>query len=80
MIQGFEQGTHGMLVGASALTIPPSLETAQAETQTGIAGNEWIVFDVQLVRRRLIACLGPPATSARKDDRTSTATGSCGVV
>jgi FKBP-type peptidyl-prolyl cis-trans isomerase FkpA len=50
VIQGFEQGTHGMLVGGiRRLTIPPSLAYgAGGNSNAGIAGNEWIVFDVQL--------------------------------
>ena len=50
VIPGFEQGTHGMLVGGiRRLTIPPSLAYgAGGNPQAGIAGNEWIVFDVQL--------------------------------
>jgi FKBP-type peptidyl-prolyl cis-trans isomerase len=50
-IQGFEQGTHGMLVGGiRRITIPPSLGYGAAgNPQAGIAGNEWIVFDVQLI-------------------------------
>ena len=50
-IPGFEQGTHGMLVGGiRRLTIPPSLGYgAQGRPDAGIAGNEWLVFDVQLV-------------------------------
>ena len=50
-IPGFEQGTHGMLVGGiRRLTIPPSLAYgAGGNANAGIAGNEWIVFDVQLI-------------------------------
>ena len=50
-IQGFEQGTHGMLVGGiRRITIPPSLGYGAAgNPNAGIAGNEWIVFDVQLI-------------------------------
>ena len=50
-IPGFEQGTHGMLVGGiRRITIPPSLAYgAGGNPNAGIAGNEWIVFDVQLV-------------------------------
>jgi len=50
-IPGFEQGTHGMLVGGiRRLTIPPSLAYGAAgNPNAGIAGNEWIVFDVQLI-------------------------------
>ena len=49
-IPGFEQGTHGMLVGGiRRITIPPSLAYGAAgNPNAGIAGNEWIVFDVQL--------------------------------
>jgi FKBP-type peptidyl-prolyl cis-trans isomerase len=50
-IPGFEQGTHGMLVGGiRRITIPPSLAYgAGGNANAGIAGNEWIVFDVQLI-------------------------------
>ena len=51
VITGFEQGTHGMLVGGiRRLTIPPSLAYGAAgNPNAGIVANEWIVFDVQLV-------------------------------
>jgi FKBP-type peptidyl-prolyl cis-trans isomerase len=51
VIQGFEQGTHSMLVGGiRRLTIPPPLAYGAAgNPNAGIVGNEWIVFDVQLV-------------------------------
>lgn len=49
VIAGFEQGTHGMLVGGiRRITIPPSLAYG-AGGQGLIPGNAWIVFDVQLV-------------------------------
>jgi FKBP-type peptidyl-prolyl cis-trans isomerase len=48
-IPGFEQGTHGMLVGGvRRITIPPSLAYG-AGGNGAIPGNAWIVFDVQLV-------------------------------
>jgi FKBP-type peptidyl-prolyl cis-trans isomerase len=51
VIIGFEQGTASMLVGGiRRITIPPSLAYGAAgNPNAGIAGNEWIVFDVQLV-------------------------------
>jgi len=51
VIAGFEQGTASMLVGGiRRLTIPPSLAYgASGNPNAGIAGNEWIVFDVQLI-------------------------------
>ena len=51
VIAGFEQGTASMLVGGiRRITIPPSLGYGAAgNPDAGIAGNEWIVFDVQLV-------------------------------
>jgi len=49
VIAGFEQGTHGMLVGGvRRITIPPSLGYGAAGFGS-IPGNAWIVFDVQLV-------------------------------
>ena len=50
-IPGFEQGTHGMLVGGvRRITIPPSLGYgASPPTGSGIQPNAWIVFDVQLL-------------------------------
>ena len=49
VIQGFEQGTHGMLVGGiRRITIPPALAYG-AGGSGRIPGNSWIVFDVQLV-------------------------------
>jgi len=50
VIPGFELGTASMLVGGiRRLTIPPSLAYgANGNPNAGIAGNEWIVFDVQL--------------------------------
>ena len=49
-IPGFEQGTYGMPSAASVTSpFPRRLLTAPAgNPQAGIAGNEWIVFDVQL--------------------------------
>jgi len=51
VITGFEQGTASMLVGGiRRITIPPSLGYGTAgNPNAGIAGSEWIVFDVQLV-------------------------------
>jgi peptidylprolyl isomerase len=51
VIPGFEQATNGMLVGGIRhVTIPPSLGYgATGRPDAGIAGNEWLVFDVQLV-------------------------------
>ncbi len=51
VITGFEQGTASMLVGGiRRITIPPSLAYGAAgNPNAGIAGNEWIVFDVQLL-------------------------------
>lgn len=51
VIPGFEQGTHGMLVGGvRRITVPPSLGYgATGRPSDGIAGNAWLVFDVQLV-------------------------------
>ncbi len=51
VVAGFEQGTHGMLVGGiRRITVPPSLGYgATGRPSAGIAGNAWIVFDVQLV-------------------------------
>jgi FKBP-type peptidyl-prolyl cis-trans isomerase FkpA len=51
VIPGFEQGTHGMLVGGiRRITVPPSLAYgATGRVSGGIAPNAWIVFDVQLV-------------------------------
>jgi FKBP-type peptidyl-prolyl cis-trans isomerase len=51
VIAGFEQGTASMLVGGiRRITIPPSLAYGAAgNPNAGIAGNEWIVFDVQLL-------------------------------
>ena len=51
VIPGFEQGTASMLVGGiRRITIPPSLAYGAAgNPNAGIVGNEWIVFDVQLV-------------------------------
>ena len=51
VITGFEQGTASMLVGGiRRITIPPSLAYgAGGNLNAGIAGNEWVVFDVQLV-------------------------------
>jgi FKBP-type peptidyl-prolyl cis-trans isomerase FkpA len=51
VIAGFEQGTAGMLVGGiRRITIPPSLGYgAGGNPNAGIVGNEWIVFDVQLL-------------------------------
>ncbi len=51
VILGFEQGTASMLVGGiRRITIPPSLGYGAAgNAQAGIAGNAWIVFDVQLL-------------------------------
>jgi len=51
VIAGFEQGTASMLVGGiRRITIPPSLAYGAAgNLNAGIAGNEWVVFDVQLV-------------------------------
>lgn len=51
VIPGFEQGTASMLVGGiRRITIPPSLGYGAAgNPQAGIAGNAWIVFDVQLL-------------------------------
>lgn len=49
VIAGFEQGTHGMLVGGvRRLTIPPSLAYG-AQGNSLVRPNEWIVFDVQLL-------------------------------
>jgi FKBP-type peptidyl-prolyl cis-trans isomerase len=51
VIIGFEQGTASMLVGGiRRITIPPSLAYGSAgNPNAGIVGNEWIVFDVQLL-------------------------------
>jgi FKBP-type peptidyl-prolyl cis-trans isomerase len=51
VIAGFEQGTHGMLVGGiRRITVPPSLGYgAGGRPDAGIPGNAWLVFDVQLV-------------------------------
>ena len=51
VIPGFELGTASMLVGGiRRITIPPSLGYgAGGNANAGIAGNEWIVFDVQLL-------------------------------
>jgi FKBP-type peptidyl-prolyl cis-trans isomerase len=51
VIPGFEQGTASMLVGGiRRITIPPSLAYGAAgNAQGGIRGNEWLVFDVQLL-------------------------------
>ena len=51
VIPGFEQGTASMLVGGiRRITIPPSLAYGAAgNPQGGIRGNEWLVFDVQLL-------------------------------
>jgi FKBP-type peptidyl-prolyl cis-trans isomerase FkpA len=48
-IPGFEQGTHGMLVGGvRRITIPPSLAYGAGGRPPTIPGNAWLVFDVQL--------------------------------
>ena len=48
-IQGFEQGTHGMLVGGvRRITIPPSLAYGAGGRPPTIPGNAWLVFDGQL--------------------------------
>lgn len=50
VIAGFEQGTHGMLVGGIRhITIPPSLGYGAGGRSPSIPGNAWLVFDVQLV-------------------------------
>jgi FKBP-type peptidyl-prolyl cis-trans isomerase len=51
VVPGFEQGTHGMLVGGiRRITVPPSLAYgAGGRPDAGIPGNAWLVFDVQLV-------------------------------
>lgn len=51
VIAGFEQGTSSMRVGGvRRITIPPSLGYGAAgRPDAGIAGNAWLVFDVQLV-------------------------------
>jgi FKBP-type peptidyl-prolyl cis-trans isomerase FkpA len=49
VIPGFEQGTHGMLVGGvRRITVPPSLGYGAAGRAPSIPGNAWLVFDVQL--------------------------------
>jgi FKBP-type peptidyl-prolyl cis-trans isomerase FkpA len=50
VIPGFDQGVVGMKVGGiRRLTVPPSLAYGSAgRPEAGIAGDAWLVFDIQL--------------------------------